>query len=59
MTTEPAHPEHAIRCPWCKAEPGERCTSPRGRRIRIVSHDARITAWTTRRRPTTPQEHPA
>ena len=43
-----AHPEHAIRCPWCHAPPGNRCTSPRGRRIPIPSHDARITAWTTR-----------
>ncbi|MEU8968096.1 hypothetical protein AB0D11_02275 [Streptomyces monashensis] len=42
------HPEHAIRCPWCHATPGNRCTSPRGRRIPVASHDARIQAWTTR-----------
>lgn len=41
-------PEHAIRCPWCGASPGTRCTSAgRGRRLAIASHDARITAWTT------------
>lgn len=39
-------PEHAIPCPWCHAAPGTRCTSPRGRRLAIESHDARITAWT-------------
>lgn len=40
-------PEHAIRCPWCNAPPGQRCTSAgRGRRLQIASHDARITAWT-------------
>ncbi|MFE2967528.1 hypothetical protein ACFXKC_28420 [Streptomyces sp. NPDC059340] len=40
-------PEHGIRCPWCGARPGLRCTSPRGRKLAIPSHDARITAWTT------------
>jgi hypothetical protein len=39
-------PEWATRCPWCNAPPGQRCTSPRGRRLVIESHDARITAWT-------------
>jgi hypothetical protein len=41
-------PAWSIRCPWCHAPPGQRCTSPRGRRIAITSHDARTTAWTTR-----------
>lgn len=40
-------PEHAIRCPWCKASPGNRCTRPSGGRLTIPSHDARIQAWTT------------
>lgn len=41
-------PEWAIRCPWCHAAPGQRCTSAgRGRPLSIPSHDARITAWTT------------
>jgi hypothetical protein len=41
-----APPEWAIRCPWCQAPPGQRCTSAgRGRRIAIPSHDARVTAW--------------
>ncbi|MBH1939245.1 hypothetical protein I5Q34_34160 [Streptomyces sp. AV19] len=48
MTGPPLHPEHAIRCPWCGAQPGQRCTSPRGRRIPVPSHEARITAWTNR-----------
>lgn len=39
-------PEWNIRCPWCQAAPGTRCTSPRGRRLDIESHDARINAWT-------------
>jgi hypothetical protein len=37
-------PEWAIRCPWCKAPVGARCTTQRGRRHHIASHDARITA---------------
>ncbi|MEU5596613.1 hypothetical protein [Streptomyces sp. NPDC020298] len=40
-----ALPEHAIRCPWCGAPAGQRCTTPRGRPIGIPSHDARTTAW--------------
>lgn len=39
-------PEWSIRCPWCHAAPGTRCTSPRGRRLDIDSHDARINAHT-------------
>lgn len=34
------------RCPWCNAGPGQRCTSPRGRRLTTGSHDARIQAHT-------------
>ena len=36
-------PEWAIRCPWCNAPAGQRCTSPRGRKLKITSHDARTT----------------
>jgi hypothetical protein len=39
-----SHPEWAVRCPWCHAPPGTRCTSPRGRRLAIASHDARTQA---------------
>lgn len=39
MTAHP--PEWSVRCPWCHAPPGQRCTSPRGRRLPIASHDAR------------------
>lgn len=42
-------PEWQIRCPWCNAPPGTRCTSPRGRKLPIDSHDARTTAWNTTR----------
>lgn len=42
MTQHP--PEWQVRCPWCQAPPGQRCTSPRGRRLAISSHDARHTA---------------
>ncbi|MFE2712289.1 hypothetical protein ACFXKI_09930 [Streptomyces mirabilis] len=40
------HPEHAICCPWCNAPAGTRCTTTRGRKLAIPSHDARLTAWT-------------
>ncbi|MFI8535414.1 hypothetical protein ACIGMX_34855 [Streptomyces aquilus] len=51
------HPEHAIRCPWCHAAPGQRCASAiRGRRLTIASHDARITAWTNHLAAKTDQE---
>jgi hypothetical protein len=39
-------PEWSIRCPWCGAPAGLRCTSPRGRRLAVASHDARIQAHT-------------
>jgi hypothetical protein len=45
------HPEHAIRCPWCQAAPGTRCTTPRGRRLPIPSHNARIQTWTAQQQP--------
>lgn len=41
------HPEWAVRCDWCEAPAGQRCTTRRGRPIAIPSHDARLTAWTT------------
>jgi hypothetical protein len=41
-------PEWAIRCPWCNTPAGQRCTSPRGRKLPIDSHDARITTWTAK-----------
>jgi hypothetical protein len=44
-------PEWQIRCPWCNAPPQQRCTSPRGRRLAVESHDARHTAWTATIRP--------
>lgn len=46
------HPEWTVRCPWCGASPGARCTTPNGRRIAIPSHDARITAHTQQTQPT-------
>jgi len=42
-------PAWAVRCPWCGAAVGSRCTSPRGRKLTIDTHDARTTAWTTTR----------
>ena len=38
-------PEWAIRCPWCQAPAGQRCTRPSGGHLAIPSHDARTTAW--------------
>ncbi|WP_432010150.1 zinc finger domain-containing protein [Streptomyces cucumeris] len=48
MTGREQHPEHAIRCPWCKAPAGARCTTQRGRKLAIPSHDARLQAWANR-----------
>ncbi|WP_165854448.1 hypothetical protein [Streptomyces sp. V2] len=47
MTARVQPPEWSVACPWCHAPPGTRCTSPRGRRISVDSHDARLAAWTT------------
>lgn len=47
------HPEHAIRCPWCQAPPGARCTTKRGRHLAIPSHQARHEAHTAALRHTT------
>ncbi|WP_455678677.1 zinc finger domain-containing protein [Streptomyces antibioticus] len=45
MTDRP--PEWSVRCPWCNAAPGQRCTSrARGRRL-TGSHDARHQAHTS------------
>jgi hypothetical protein len=53
VTARPGDPPAwSIRCPWCQAPPGQRCTSPRGRKLAIDSHDARKTAH----RPDTRQE---
>lgn len=41
------HPEWQIRCDWCEAPVGQRCTTRRGRPLSVPSHDARLTAWTT------------
>jgi hypothetical protein len=47
MTDQPAHPEHAIRCPWCQAPARQRCTTRRGRHLGVPSHQVRIDAWAT------------
>jgi hypothetical protein len=47
-------PELAIRCPWCNAPPGTRCTGRRGRQL-PESHPSRTDAHTTR----TPAEETA
>lgn len=44
MTTAD-HPEWAIRCDWCGAPAGQRCTTKLGRPLSIPSHDTRIQAW--------------
>lgn len=44
-------PEHTVRCPWCGAPPGTRCTTPRGRKLSIPSHNARHQAHTNRTPP--------
>lgn len=53
-----ALPEHTIRCPWCHAPSGTRCTTPRGRPLHIPSHHARRQAYaqqqTTHPETTTP-----
>lgn len=55
MTDLDAHPEHAIRCPWCQAPADQRCTTPRGRPLSIPSHQARIDAHHAA---TKPRAHP-
>lgn len=42
----PRPAEWKIRCDWCGAPAGARCTTQRGRPLAIPSHDARTTAWT-------------
>jgi hypothetical protein len=42
----PVYPEHAVQCPHCGASAGIRCTTRRGRKLSIPSHDARINAFT-------------
>lgn len=44
--SQPADPERAIRCPWCKAHIGIRCTTRRGRALTAPVHQARLDAWT-------------
>lgn len=49
MTAPPRRPkpsELAVRCPWCNAPPGDRCTSPRGRQL-PDSHPSRTAQTTT------------
>ena len=45
MTGRPAYPAHTVRCPWCHAPVGVRCTTPRGRKLAVPSHQARIEAY--------------
>jgi hypothetical protein len=45
VTGRPAYPAHTVRCPWCGAQPGDRCTTPRGRKLAVPSHQARIDAY--------------
>lgn len=45
MTGRTGPPAWTVRCPWCNAAPGNRCTGQRGRRLAIETHDARIQEW--------------
>ncbi len=40
-------PEWAITCPvpGCGAQPGARCTTPRGRHLAAGSHPSRLDTW--------------
>lgn len=58
MTDLDAHPEHAIRCPWCSAPAKQRCTTKRGRALGIPSHQARIDTWTETQRDTSTTDTP-
>lgn len=53
MTRRDKPPEWSVRCPWCGAPPNARCTTPRGRKLSIDSHDARTAAWITASHPQT------
>lgn len=43
-TTSTRMEEESITCPWpgCRASPGQRCTTPRGRKLPSRIHDSRI-----------------
>lgn len=61
MTGREDRPEWAIRCPWCQAPAGQRCTRPSGGRLSIPSHEHRITAWNAqaaRRQTEDPEPNP-
>lgn len=50
----PAYPAHTVRCPWCHAPVGQRCTTPRGRKLAVPSHEARIDAYAAQAAPPRP-----
>jgi hypothetical protein len=54
MTGRPLYPAHTVTCPWCHAPPGTRCTTPRGRKLTVPSHDARIAAYAAQTGPPPP-----
>ena len=43
----PTYPAHTVHCPRCHAPVGVRCTTPRGRKLAVPSHQARIDAYAT------------
>ena len=44
-TTTSKRTEEKVKCPWCKAQPGNRCTTPQGHRLTAGIHQARIDAY--------------
>lgn len=52
-----SQPEWAIRCPWCEAPAGQRCTTRRGRQLSRPSHDAHNQAWASQQTSTDATEH--
>lgn len=50
------HPEWSVRCSWCGASPGNRCTRPSGGHLTIPSHDTRIQTWTAHQAAQTAQD---
>jgi hypothetical protein len=46
--TDARTPQLSVRCPWCGAEPGQRCATKKGRALRSPIHPARLAWWAVR-----------
>lgn len=44
-STSSKRKEEQAKCPWCKAQPGNRCTTQTGKRLSSGIHEERIKAY--------------